>query len=83
MSWLLPLKFRLQFHFELDEIDQVPAREFPCAVFLPMQPERLRRMLELLPKEEANGEAFSDSKSAFRNEQDENNENSGITALTP
>jgi hypothetical protein len=41
-----------------------------------MQPERLRCRLELLPKEEANDEALSDSKSAFRNEQDENNEDS-------
>jgi len=48
-----------------------------------MQPERLRCRLELLQKEEANDEAFSDSKLAFRYEQDENNEDSGITALTP
>jgi hypothetical protein len=39
-----------------------------------MQLERLRYRLESLPKEEANCEAFSDSKSAFRNEQDENND---------
>ena len=29
-----PLKFGFQFHFELSEIDQVPADEFPCAIFL-------------------------------------------------
>jgi len=28
-----PLKFGFQFHFELSEIDQVPADEFPCAIF--------------------------------------------------
>ena len=27
------LKFGFQFHFELAEIDEIPAREFPCALF--------------------------------------------------
>src|SRR4029453_5575394 len=32
---IAPLKFSLQLYFELGEINEVPAREFPCAIFLP------------------------------------------------